>query len=253
MNYEEMKEDLFTNYKRHDQYENMLPYFNYIEDKVFSLYRNYPYWLNGKENVLNRLRFLDVFLQVYRQPTSQINALLTEVDEGTLSFGLTFIELPLFENEFSPKFNVFMKGLKATDYIKKNMLDELASYTGYSKFDYQPWLNAIKTSDSISTSLDKVHERDTATLIGASLIHDIIFMSILMTNTNEEVVEHFKDDIKLLVPNRDDDYYTKTAELRLKYKYGEHGSWKLCILDYVPEYMNRFKEFSTFITKKEIQ
>ena len=253
MNYEEMKEDLFTNYKRHNQYENMLPYFKYIEDKVFSLYRNYPYWLNGKENVLNRLRLLDTILQVYRQPYSRINSLLTEVDEGTLSFGLTFIELPLFENEFSPKFNVFMKGLKATDYIKKNMIDELASYTGYSKFDYQPWLGAIKNSDVISRNLDKVHERDTATLIGASLIHDIIFMSILTMNTNEEVVEHFKDDLKLLIPNKDDEYYTETAELRLKYKYGNQGSWKLCILDYLPEYQERFKDFSNYITKKNIQ
>ena len=253
MNYEEMKEDLFTNYKRHNQYENMLPYFKYIEDKVFSLYRNYPYWLNGKENVLNRLRLLDTILQVYRQPYSRINSLLTEVDEGTLSFGLTFIELPLFENEFSPKFNVFMKGLKATDYIKKNMIDELASYTGYSKFDYQPWLGAIKNSDVISRNLDKVHERDTATLIGASLIHDIIFMSILMTNTNEEVVDHIKDDLKLLIPNKDDEYYTETAELRLKYKSGKQGSWKLCILDYLPEYQKRFKDFSNYITKKSIQ
>ena len=253
MNYEEMKEDLFTNYKRHNQYENMLPYFKYIEDKVFSLYRNYPYWLNGKENLLNRLRLLDTILQVYRQPYSRINSLLTEVDEGTLSFGLTFIELPLFENEFSPKFNVFMKGLKATDYIKKNMIDELASYTGYSKFEYQPWLGAIKNSDVISRNLDKVHERDTATLIGASLIHDIIFMSILMTNTNEEVVEHFKDDLKLLIPNKDDEYYIETAELRLKYKYGKQGSWKLCILDYLPEYQKRFKDFSNYITKKSIQ
>ena len=253
MNYEEMKEDLFTNYKRHNQYENMLPYFKYIEVKVFSLYRNYPYWLNGKENVLNRLRLLDTILQVYRQPYSRINSLLTDIDEGTMSFGLTFIELPLFENEFSPKFNVFMKGLKATDYIKKNMIDELASYTGYSKFDYQPWLNAIKNSDVISRNLDKVHERDAASLIGASIIHDIIFMSILMTNTNEEVVKHFKDDLKLLIPNKDDEYYTETAELRLKYKYGKQGSWKLCILDYLPEYQKRFKDFSNYITKKTIQ